>query len=148
MNDENEEMIYEHTEAVDTEFEHNLQLLGKIDSLTEAHFKNVFSFCQKVLALSNISAELAQLYALKIECAKEWFDAGLKELALKRISYVYDRLMLNRSVTGFERTLQGAKVRVNVGARLRPGEPTELEPEEEEEEKPGLIDRLRGRGEE
>lgn len=135
MNDliENEEER-EESYVVDTEFEHNLQLLGKTEKLTEKQFKNVFSFCQKLLALSNINAELAQLYAYKLECAKEWFVLGFKDLGLKRASNVYDRLMLNRSVTGFERTLQGAKVIVRMGAKLKPGEVGELTTEEEEEE--------------
>lgn len=134
MNDLNEnEGEREETFVVDTEFEHNLQLLGKTEKLTEKQFKNVFSFCQKLLALSNINAELAQLYAYKLECAKEWFDLGFKDIGLKRASNVYDRLMLNRSVTGFERTLQGAKVLVKMGAKLKTGEAGELTEEEEEE---------------
>jgi hypothetical protein len=118
--------------------------------LGDAHkirgIKDVFSFNNRLLSLSNLDAEDSVLYSLKLECAKEWFQMGFKKLAERRFSDVLTRFLAKRSVSGFERILQTSETKTIVNLKLKSGEEAKvlLEPEEEKEEGKNFWEKLKG----
>jgi len=120
-------------------------LLGDAHKLSTP--KNVFAFNNKILALSNVNAEDSILYSLKLDCAKEWYQMGFKNLASRRFSDVLTRFLAKRSVGGFERILQTSDTKTIVNLKLKSGEEAKVLFEgEEEEEKQSFLDKLRGVG--
>lgn len=124
-----------------SDFEHQLFLLGDIEKKRE--IKNEFEFLNKELQLSNLSAEEAQLFVLKLECVQDWYNMGFKTLAERRFLKLISRFRIKRSVSGFERLMQRAIPSVSAEIAMRAGEATKATVfEQEEGEEEGIFSKL------
>lgn len=97
-----DESSYDYLES---EYDHKAFLLN-----TKFRDKEVFKLHDlvvKELSLSYLSdAELALIYAVKMDCVEEWLSMGMTQLAKRRLSHMLFRLRLNTSIEGSELVLQ------------------------------------------